>query len=109
MIRGGGRERRFRGLPMGSRQVWIVLRVPRREKGADISRNPAPTACHAWVSGFGARDFHLALLRRLEGIGGDRRGLRPLCSGSRSGKTEEHSGDRGDPGHRKLQPHGVQT
>jgi transposase len=29
VIRRGGRERRFRGLPIGRRRVWIVLRVPR--------------------------------------------------------------------------------
>jgi transposase len=27
----GGRERRFRGLPIGRRRVWIVLKVPRLE------------------------------------------------------------------------------
>ena len=31
VIRRGGRERRFRGLPIGSRRVWIVLKVPRLE------------------------------------------------------------------------------
>ena len=31
VIRRGGRTRRFRGLPIGRRPVWIVLRVPRLE------------------------------------------------------------------------------
>ena len=31
VIRRGQRERRFRGLPIGSRRVWIVLPVPRLE------------------------------------------------------------------------------
>lgn len=31
VIRRGGRERRFRGLPIGRRRVWIVLKVPRLE------------------------------------------------------------------------------
>ncbi|HSR50989.1 MAG TPA: ISL3 family transposase [Acidobacteriota bacterium] len=31
VIRRGARERRFRGLPIGSRRVWIVLEVPRLE------------------------------------------------------------------------------
>ena len=31
VIRRGGRERRFRGLPIGIRRVWIVLKVPRLE------------------------------------------------------------------------------
>ena len=31
VIRRGGRTRRFRGLPIGRRRVWIVLRVPRLE------------------------------------------------------------------------------
>jgi transposase len=31
VIRRGGRKRRFRGLPIGRRAVWIVLRVPRLE------------------------------------------------------------------------------
>jgi transposase len=31
VIRRGGRKRRFRGLPVGSRRVWIVLKVPRLE------------------------------------------------------------------------------
>lgn len=29
VIRKGGRRRRFRGLPIGRRQVWLQLRVPR--------------------------------------------------------------------------------
>jgi transposase len=31
VIRRGGRERRFRGLPIGKRAVWIELKVPRLE------------------------------------------------------------------------------
>jgi transposase len=31
VIRRGGRRRRFRGLPIGRRPVWIILRVPRLE------------------------------------------------------------------------------
>lgn len=31
VIRRGGRERRFRGLPIGKRAVWIALKVPRLE------------------------------------------------------------------------------
>ena len=31
VIRRGGRTRRFRGLPIGTRPVWIVLPVPRLE------------------------------------------------------------------------------
>lgn len=31
VIRRGGRRRRFRGLPIGSRRVWFVFRVPRLE------------------------------------------------------------------------------
>ncbi|MEX2530900.1 MAG: ISL3 family transposase [Gemmatimonadota bacterium] len=31
VVRRGGRQRRFRGLPIGVRRVWIVLRVPRLE------------------------------------------------------------------------------
>lgn len=31
LIRKGGRRRRFRGLPIGSRPVWIELDVPRLE------------------------------------------------------------------------------
>lgn len=31
VIRRGGRERRFRGLPIGIRRVWIVLKLPRLE------------------------------------------------------------------------------
>jgi transposase len=47
VIRRGGRQRRFRGLPIGRRRVWIVLKVPRLEckacgvvRQADVSFAP---------------------------------------------------------------------
>jgi len=48
IIRKGGRMRRFRGLPIGRRPVWIWLRVPRlgcRDCGLVRQAEPSSLGC----------------------------------------------------------------
>jgi transposase len=57
VIRRGGRERRFRGVPIGRRQVWIVLKVPRLEcttcgvvRQAEVSFAPGQHGYTKWFA-----------------------------------------------------------
>ncbi|MGH9892438.1 MAG: ISL3 family transposase [bacterium] len=64
VIRRGGRSRRFRGLPIGRRAVWIVLSVPRLEckrcrvvRQAEVSFAPGQ---HSYTQRFGRYVLELA-------------------------------------------------
>ena len=64
MIRRGSRERRFRGLPIGRRAVWIVLPVPRLEcrtcgvvRQAEVKFTPGQ---HGYTKRFGRYVVELA-------------------------------------------------
>ena len=64
VIRRGGRKRRFRGLPIGGRAVWIVLHVPRLEcKACGVVRQAkvsfAPDQ-HGYTKRFGRYAVELA-------------------------------------------------